>query len=183
MIWPIGNQRLRIAVVFDGYGSSTKDHDHLRRTKNSCCNILIRPDIKNIVPREKFLDNNSNKAQLIRLLAETFCRNGISVQQCPDDADTSIVRKTLDEAREFPVEVRAADTDVMVMLIYHAADYPIFLTTAKETSYDRYRKDPRSPTREIPEVPYFLAQLLRLRYSLSDFWVWQINIANQVLQD
>lgn len=46
--------------------------------------------------------------------------------------------------------MRAADTDVMVMLIYHAADYPIFLTTAKETSYDirkirealpeRYRK-------------------------------------------
>lgn len=72
------------------------------------------------------------------------------MQQCPDDADTSIVRKTLDEAREFPVEVRAADTDVMVMLIYHAADYPIFFTTAKETSYDigkirealpeRYRK-------------------------------------------
>lgn len=96
----IGNQRLRIAVVFDGYGSSTKDHDHLRRTKNSYRNILIRPDIKNIVPREKFLDNKNNKAQIVQLLDETFSRNGISVQQCPDDADTYIVRKALDEARE-----------------------------------------------------------------------------------
>lgn len=137
-------------MVFDGYGSSTKDHDHLRRIKNSCCDILIHPDIKSIVPREKFLDNKSNRAQRILLLAETFGRNGISVQQCPDDVDTSIVRAALDEARESAVEVRAEDTDVMVMLIHHAANHPIFLTTAKETSYDvgkirealpeRYRK-------------------------------------------
>uniref|UniRef100_UPI00358E3900 uncharacterized protein n=1 Tax=Myxine glutinosa TaxID=7769 RepID=UPI00358E3900 len=146
----MGSHCLRITVVFDGYGSSTKDHDHLRRTKNACCDILIRPDIKSLVPREKFLDNKSNKTQLIRLLAETFGRNGISVQECPDDADTSIVRAALDEARESPVEVRAEDTDIMVLLIHHAADHPIFLTTAKDTSYDvgkirealpeRYRK-------------------------------------------
>ena len=96
----MGSQCLRITVVFDGYGSSTKDHDHLRRTKNACCDILIRPDIKSIVSKEKFLDNKSNKTQLILLLAETFCRNGINVQQCHDDADTSIVRAALDEARE-----------------------------------------------------------------------------------
>lgn len=46
--------------------------------------------------------------------------------------------------------MRAEDTDILVMLIHHAADHPIFLTTAKETSYDvgkirealseRYRK-------------------------------------------
>ena len=81
---------------------------------------------------------------------ETFGRNGISVKECPDDADTSFVRAALDEARESHVEVRAEDTDIMVLLIHHAADHPIFLTTAKETSYDvgkirealpdRYRK-------------------------------------------
>ena len=41
---------IRITVVFDGYNNSTKEHDHMRRTKNSCCDILIGPDIKNIVP-------------------------------------------------------------------------------------------------------------------------------------
>ena len=146
----MGSQCLKTTVVFDGYGSSTKDHDHLRRKKNACCDIQIRPDIKSIIQREKFLDNKSNKTQLIRLLAETFSINGIRVQECPDDADTSIVRAALDEARESPVEVRAEDTDIMVLLIHHAADHPIFLTTAKETSYDvgkiqealpeRYRK-------------------------------------------
>lgn len=111
----MGSQCLQITVVFDGYGSSTKDHDHLRRTKNACCDILIRPDIKTITPREKFLDNKSNKAQLIVLLSKTFDRNGISVQQCPDDADTHIIRSALDQARESSVEVRAEDTNVMVM--------------------------------------------------------------------
>ena len=49
---------------------------------------------------------------------------------------TSSVRAALDETREFPVEVRAEDTDVLVMLIHHVADHPIILTTSKETSYD-----------------------------------------------
>ena len=137
-------------MVFDGYGSSTKDHDHLRRTKNVCCDIQIRPDLKNIVPRERFLDNKNNKAQLILLLAETFQRARISVQLCSDDADTSIVSTALNEAKESSVEVRAEDTDVLVMLVHHRANNPVFLTTAKDTSYDvrkirealleRYRK-------------------------------------------
>ncbi|CAL8399067.1 unnamed protein product [Arctogadus glacialis] len=32
-----------------------------------CCGIQIHPDLKSIVPREKFLDNKNNKAQLILL--------------------------------------------------------------------------------------------------------------------
>ena len=57
--------------------------------ENACCDIQIRLDLKIIIAREKFLDNKNNKAQLVLLLAETFSRNGIGVQQCSDDADTS----------------------------------------------------------------------------------------------
>ena len=42
----MGSRCLRTTMVFDGYGNSTKDHDPLRRTKNACCDILIRPDIQ-----------------------------------------------------------------------------------------------------------------------------------------
>ena len=70
----MGSQHVRIIVVSDGYINSTKDHEHIRRTKHVCCDIQIRPDIKSIIPREKFLDNKSNKARLIRLLAETGFR-------------------------------------------------------------------------------------------------------------
>lgn len=132
----MGINRIRIIVVFDGYSSSTKDHDHLRRTKNACCDIQMRLDIKVIIAREKFLDNKKNKAQLVLFLAETFRENGIIVHQCSSDADTFIVRTALDEARGSPVELRAEDTDILVMLLHHVADLPIILTTAKETSYD-----------------------------------------------
>ena len=132
----MGNKHIQITVVFDGYGHSTKDHDHLRRTKHACCDIQIRPDIHNIIPREKFLDNQSNKAQLISLLAKTFSDNGIQVLQCSDDADISIVQLALDEARESAVEVRAEDTDILVMLIHHITDQSIFITTAKNVSYN-----------------------------------------------
>lgn len=86
-VMSMGSQNLRITVVFDGYSSSTKDHDHLRRTKNACCDIQICSDLKNIVPWVKFLDNMHNKSQLILLLAETFQISRISVQQCSDDAE------------------------------------------------------------------------------------------------
>ncbi|CAL8280130.1 unnamed protein product [Arctogadus glacialis] len=42
----------------------------------------------------------------------------------------------LNEAIESSVEVRAEDTDVLVMLVHHRANHPVFLTTAKDTSYD-----------------------------------------------
>ena len=78
-----------------------KDHDHLRRTRNGFCDISIHPDIKSLIQREKFLASTSNTAQLILLLAETFSKNVISVQQCHDDADTAIFRAALDEVKKF----------------------------------------------------------------------------------
>ena len=41
----LGRNSQKITVVFDGYSSSPKDHDHIRRTKNSCCDVQIRPDM------------------------------------------------------------------------------------------------------------------------------------------
>lgn len=75
----MGIHHLWITVFFDGYGSSTKDHDHLRQTKNAGCDSKIRLDLKVIIAREKFRDNKNNKTQLILLLAETFTKNGIRV--------------------------------------------------------------------------------------------------------
>lgn len=108
----IGRRAEKITVVFDGYSSSPKDHDHIRRTKNSCCNIKIQPPY-NIVAmlKSKFLDNKHNKNQLIHLLIQTFENystdndNKISCFQCCDDADTSIVKAALYAAENGTVEV------------------------------------------------------------------------------
>ncbi|KAI4804491.1 hypothetical protein KUCAC02_026117 [Chaenocephalus aceratus] len=62
----IGRRSQKTIVVFDGYSRSPKDHDHIRRTKKSCCDLQIRPDMIHWTPRAKFLDNTNNK--IIRFL-------------------------------------------------------------------------------------------------------------------
>ena len=87
--------------------------------------------------REKFLDNMHNKSQLILLLSSTFRKYQIIVEQCDNDADTSIVREALAAATEESVEVRAEDADVLAMLVNHSSstNFLVFLTTSKD-SYD-----------------------------------------------
>ncbi|KAK1904773.1 putative protein YsfB [Dissostichus eleginoides] len=112
----LGRRSQKTIVVFDGYSRSPKDHDHIRRTKKSCCDLQIRPDMIHWTPRAKFLDNTNNKSELIHLLSSTFRKHNITVEQCDNDADTSIVREALATATDDSVEVRAEDADVLVML-------------------------------------------------------------------
>jgi hypothetical protein len=133
----LGSRSQKIIVVFDGYNSSPKDHDHIWRTKNSCCDLQIRLDMMHLTTRAKFTDNTRNKSQLIHLLSSTFRKCQIIVEQCDNDADTSIVREALAAAADDSVEVRAEDADVLVMLVHHSSstNHPLFLTTSKG-SYD-----------------------------------------------
>ena len=101
----LGRHSQKITVVFDGYSSSPKDHDHIRRTKNSCCNLQIVPDMIHLTPRAKFMDNTHNKSELIHLLSLTFQKYQITVVQCDNDADSSIVRVALTDATDDSVEV------------------------------------------------------------------------------
>ncbi|KAG0719230.1 hypothetical protein GWK47_050902 [Chionoecetes opilio] len=112
--------------------SLPKDHEHIQRTKNSCCDLQIRPDMIHVTPRAKFMDNAHNKSELIHLLSSTFWKRQITVVQCDNDADTSIVRAAL-AATDDSVEVRAEDADVLIMLVHHSSstNHPLFLTTSK----------------------------------------------------
>jgi len=101
----LGRRSQKITVVFDGYNSSPKDHEHIRRTKNSCCDLQIRPDMIHLTPKAKFMDNTHNKSELIHLLSSTFRKCQITVEQCDNDADTSIVRAALAAATDDSVEV------------------------------------------------------------------------------
>ena len=92
-------------MVFDGYSRSPKDHDHIRRTKNSCSELKILPDNVHRTPRAKFLDNTRNKRELIHLPSSTFRKHHITVEQCDNDADTSIVKEAFAGASDCYVEV------------------------------------------------------------------------------
>ena len=129
----LGTYSHKIIVVFDGYSSSPKDHDHIRRTKNSCCDLKIRPNMIHLKTRVNFLENILNKSQLILLLSSTFRKYQIIVVQCDNDADTSIVREALAAATDEFVEVWAEDAHVLAMLVHHnsSTNFPVFLTTLK----------------------------------------------------
>ncbi|XP_065906073.1 uncharacterized protein [Dysidea avara] len=133
----LGRYSQKITVVFDGYSSSPKDHDHIRRTKNSCYDVQIRPNMMHLTPRAKFLDNTHNKSEIIHLLSSAFPKHQITVELCDNDADTSIVKAALAAAKDDSVEVRAEDADVLIMLIHHSSytNHPLFFTTSKG-SYD-----------------------------------------------
>ena len=99
----LGRCSQKISMVFDGYNRSPKYHDNIRHIKNSCCNPQIRR--LNGPPRVKFLDNTHNKSELIHLPSSTFRKHHITVEQCDNDADTSIVREALAAASDCSVEV------------------------------------------------------------------------------
>ena len=129
----LGSHSHKITVLIDGYSSSPKDHNHIRRTKNSCRDLQIRPDMIHLKTRAKFLNNMHNKSQLILLLSSTFRKYQIIVEQCDNDADTSIVREALAAATDKSVEVQAEDADVLAMFVHHSSStyFPVFLTTSK----------------------------------------------------
>ena len=56
----------------------------------------------------------------MNILTKQFERDGQMVCQAADDADTLIVKNSLELAREtVPVVTVANDTDVLVLLLYH----------------------------------------------------------------
>ena len=154
----LGRYSQKITVVFDGYSSSPKDHDHTRRTKNSCCDVQIRPNMMHLTPRAKFLDNTHNKSEIIHLLSSAFQKHQITVELYDNDADTSIVKAALAAAKDDSIEVselcgwllccysisyyfqvRAEDADVLIMLIHHSSytNHPLFFTSSKGSYDDR----------------------------------------------
>jgi len=101
----LGRHSQRVTVVFDGHRSLPKDHDHIQRTKNSCCNLQIVPDVIHLIPQLKFMDNVHNKSKLIHLLSSTFHKHQITVVKCDNDADISVVRVALTDSTDGSVEV------------------------------------------------------------------------------
>ena len=121
-------------IVFDGYnnGPTTKDTTHLRRTKGVVGTRVIfdgRTTFKS--KKELFLSNQENKHDFINLLGSHLKDKGCTVTHAPDDADVLIALTAVNEARSATTIVIGEDTDVLVLLCYHADDstYNIYYTS------------------------------------------------------
>ena len=89
-------------VVFDGYkdAPSVKDNTHFRRGKTGHATVHVRADAVFASKHDNFLQNASNKDQIIKLIMQKLRERGCSVNQAEDDADVSIVLAAVDRSRQ-----------------------------------------------------------------------------------
>ena len=81
--------------------------------------VQVKKDTQLQYSQSLFLTNNNKKTQLINLLSVALKEADHIVKTSHDDADILIVYTALDFAVEkIPVRVIAADTDVLIMLLY-----------------------------------------------------------------
>lgn len=110
-------------VVFDGYESTnTKDMTHQRRSKgNVGATVTFRPDMPLTMKKDQFLANRQNKQRFIFLLSEKLQKKNCKTYHAAGDADFLIVMKAVESATITTTVLVGDDTDLIVLLCYHAS--------------------------------------------------------------
>ena len=99
-------------VVFDGYlNSSTKDMTHQRRLKSKIGATVIFTEKKDLtITKSEFL-----------MLGETLEKNNCKSYYASADAHLLIVQKEVESATIMKTVLVSDDTDLLVLLCYHAS--------------------------------------------------------------
>ena len=110
-------------VVFDGYGgTSTKYMTHQRRTKGQTgVTVTFTEEMQLTMKKAHFLANTTNKQQFINMLGDKLQLKGCMVHHAPGDADLLIVEKAVESATMKDTVLVGDDTDLLVLLCYHAS--------------------------------------------------------------
>ena len=110
-------------IVFDGYrsGPTTKDTAHLRRTKGiTGAKVYFTQNTPFKTKKEQFLANSENKQDFIFMLSRCLEENGCNTIHAEADADVLIVQTAVKCAENRDVALIGEDTDLLVLLCYHA---------------------------------------------------------------
>ena len=106
-------------VVFDGYKNPTKYYTHCRRQKQLCHDIKIREDMIPYTTKEKFVSKSSNKSAFVSMTSTKLSVSNISSICCREDAETTIVKESLQYSLLGNVGVVAEDADILIILIHY----------------------------------------------------------------
>ena len=119
-----------IVLIFDGYAPLAKDLEHASRLKCSCARQLFGKDKKNLVNRNRFFSNGSNKECLIAFLRIWLNMSDILqgsavtliIKKSDKDADMLTVKSAKEESEKTnqPVVVHGTDTDILMLLVFHS---------------------------------------------------------------
>ena len=109
-------------VIFDGYDSaSTKDMTHQRCHKGKMgTKVSFTLDMNLTESKDLFLTHSTNKQSFIDFLGKALCLSGCQVFHAKSDADLLIVLKAVESAKTMKTVLVGGDTDLLVLLLYHA---------------------------------------------------------------
>ena len=110
-------------VVFDGYQSkSTKDMTHQRRTKGQGgATVTFTESMHLTMRKDQFLANKANKQRFINMLSTKLVQKNCKTYHASGDADLLIVQKAVESASTVDTVLIGDDTDLLILLIYHAS--------------------------------------------------------------
>ena len=109
-------------MVFDGYEScNTKDMTHQRRSKGKLgTTVTFTADMIVTVQKEQFLANRQNKQNCLSMLSEELQKANCERHHASGDADLLIAQKAVQCATTKNTVLIGDDTDLLVLLCYHA---------------------------------------------------------------
>ena len=127
----------KATVIFDGYSCSPsiKDMTHVRRQgnhKSSSINFTSNTVFNG--NQEDFLCNTVNKEKLISSLSLELQNQGCKAIVCDGDADVMVVQTAIYLGAKSNVTVIGEDTDLLVLLLYHAqkSEFNFYIRSDKE---------------------------------------------------
>ena len=101
------------------YENSTKDHTHRCHQKQFCHNIKVKGHMIPYTTKEKFLPDSSNKSALVSMISRKLRVSNIRSICCNDNADTIIMKESLQYSWLGNIGVAAENADILIVLIYH----------------------------------------------------------------
>lgn len=141
-------------IIFNGYNNEligVKSYERYRRREKCVAHdVEIAKDKLVILSQSKFLSNVANKYKFVNLLSTFLKRHNIRTEIATEDADTLIVRTTIEmnQSSNRPVAIVGNDVDLLILLIGLAGNTDDILfrkVTSGEkkyvsysTSYDRH---------------------------------------------
>ena len=144
-------------VIFDGYDSaSTKDMTHQRRLKGKKgTKVSFTLDMNLTESKDLFLTHSTNKQRFIDFLGKVLRLSGCQVFHSKLDADLFIVLKAVESAKTMKTVLVGDDTDLLVLLLYHAELQSFDLYFAPEP-----KKNSKCRTWDIKKVKAKLGSLI-----------------------
>ena len=127
-------------MVFDGYNEmSAKATTQQRRASGTfAATVTFTESMSVTLKKDNLLSNPKNKQRFLSMLSKALQNVGCVTHHANGDADLLIVKTAVESARTSTTVLVGDDTDLLVLLCYHAS----------EDGYDLYfRPEPKANAR------------------------------------